>query len=156
MILLCEKLIGTLLGSLGPWKGCYLSADVCRRYHSANLPHLATFRFTRGSLSFSPLSSVRPVMITPVDDQKILLISNATAIPHDRERDPKYLLPHCWRLQDCYSCLHSQYHCSWCAIVRALSTSSQCIADKNSPPPACPTQLPGLSSRLSTIRTSAH
>lgn len=140
MILLCEKLIGTLLGSLGPWKGCYLSADVCRRYHSANLPHLATFRFTRGSLSFSPLSSVRPVMITPVDDQKILLISNATAIPHDRERDPKYLLPHCWRLQDCYSCLHSQYHCSWCAI------SSTCVPNPATWPLLTPIYNPDICS----------
>lgn len=25
---------------------------------------------------------------------------------------------HCWRLQDCSSCLRSSYPCSWCAIVR--------------------------------------
>ena len=60
------------------------------------------------------------VMIAPIDHQKVFLILNESAVPHDRERDPAYLLPYCWRLQDCYSCLHSQYHCSWCAIVRAL------------------------------------
>ncbi len=35
--------------------------------------------------------------------------------------DPDLLLPHCWRLQDCSSCLETKYHCSWCA------TSSVCV-----------------------------
>lgn len=62
------------------------------------------------------------VMIAPIDDQKVFRVLNESAVPHDRERDPTYLLPYCWRLQDCYSCLHAQYHCSWCAIVRGLNT----------------------------------
>lgn len=30
--------------------------------------------------------------------------------PHD-------LFYQCWRLQDCFTCLHSSFACSWCAIV---------------------------------------
>ena len=92
-------------------------------YHSADLPCSA---FSRSNSSkgapYLPVGVVRHAMITPVHNQKTLAILNDTAIPHDRQRDPAYLVPHCWRLQDCYSCLHSQYHCSWCAIVRALNT----------------------------------
>ena len=91
--------------------------------YSADLPFLAISRLSRLDRgSFSHWEVVCHAMITPVNDQKPLLIPNETTTPHDRERDPSYLLPHCWRLQDCYSCLHSQYHCSWCAIVRTLNT----------------------------------
>lgn len=35
-----------------------------------------------------------------------------------------YLLRRCWRLQDCYSCLHTFDPCSWCAV------SSTCVANE--------------------------
>ena len=39
----------------------------------------------------------------------------------DPALDPDLLLPHCWRLQDCTSCITTKYHCGWCA------TSSVCV-----------------------------
>ena len=127
------------LGSPSPFGGVYI--------HSSEIKFLS---------SILDVIIVHHVMVPLFDDQKTLLILNETAIPHDRERDPAHLLPHCWRLQDCYSCLHSQYHCSWCAIVRTLNASSMGIAKMISPPPAFPTQLPGPSSPQSTTRTSAR
>ena len=37
-----------------------------------------------------------------------------------------YLLRRCWRIQDCYSCLHTSDPCSWCAV------SSACVANEAS------------------------
>ncbi|KAM0799800.1 hypothetical protein BDR22DRAFT_281069 [Usnea florida] len=79
-------------------------------------------------------------MIAPVNDQEVFLILNESAVPHDRERDPAYLLPYCWRLQDCYSCLHSQYHCSWCAI------SSTCVPNPATWPLLTPIYNPDICS----------
>ena len=59
---------------------------------------------------------------------------NASLIPIDPSRDSDQLLPHCWRLQDCYSCLHAQYHCSWCPIV--------CVSS----------YFPGFSTDVSSLR----
>ena len=39
----------------------------------------------------------------------------------DPALDPDLLLPHCWRIQDCSSCLNTNYHCSWCP------SSSACV-----------------------------
>lgn len=35
-----------------------------------------------------------------------------------------YLLRRCWRIQDCYSCLHTSDPCSWCAV------SSTCVSNE--------------------------
>lgn len=79
-------------------------------------------------------------MITSVINQQVPLISNVTTIPQDHERDPVYLLPHCWGLQDCYSCLHSNYHCSWCAI------SSTCVPNPATWPLLTPIYNPDICS----------
>ncbi len=125
------RCIFTLAREKGEGRCCCCSLGMLLSWHrSADLLHFKP-SIEQGTVGtcFSILkeSIVRGVMITPVDDQKILLVLNETAIPHDRERDPAYLLPHCWRLQDCYSCLHSQYHCSWCAIVRLPTQYSRVL-----------------------------
>ena len=119
-LLLREKRVRTAPVDLLRW-------NTLAWHRSADLLHFKRSIEQGTCLSILKESIVRGVMITPVDDQKILIVLNETAIPHDRERDPAYLLPHCWRLQDCYSCLHSQFHCSWCAIVRLPTQSNNVL-----------------------------
>ena len=47
-----------------------------------------------------------------------------TSISASTTNNADYLLRRCWRIQDCYSCLHTSDPCSWCAV------SSTCIANE--------------------------
>ena len=46
------------------------------------------------------------------------------SFPITSSNNADYLLARCWRIQDCYSCLHTSDPCSWCAV------SSTCVSNE--------------------------
>ena len=77
-------------------------------------------------------------MITHLAKQQFLHEFNlSSAPPQDPSLDPDLLLAHCWRHQDCSSCLHSKYRCSWCPIVSQTPRKLTYIANSRSQSSTC-------------------
>ena len=87
------------------------STDVPAKYS----PSSQALKTPSGVASSSQRSKT---MIARSNEQQDILELSVVAIPPNPDRDPDLLLPLCWRLQDCTSCLESRYYCSWCPIVR--------------------------------------